>query len=85
MDTLPETLEVDHAAEPFQPSIIFPGAGPLEEYVHRLLQDRRVGEGIYRITHEELKDAVKQARVEYARDQYLKELRAQILSDKADE
>jgi hypothetical protein len=63
--------------QPFRTVVVFQGAGPLEKYVHKFMQSRQVQNEVFRVTPQELKEAVKLARMEYARDQILESLRVQ--------
>lgn len=72
--------------QPFRATLVFPGAGPLEKHVHRRLQGHQVQNEVFRITPQMLKDAVKIARKDYDREQYMEELRAQMSpSDSVDD
>jgi hypothetical protein len=59
----------------FRTVIIFVGAGPIEKNVHKILRDQQVSNEIFRVNAEELKEAVKAARLEYKREQNLMTLR----------
>lgn len=62
----------------FRTVIIFVGAGPIEKNVHKILRDQQVSNEIFRVNVEDLKEAVKAARLEYKREQNLMTLRPPI-------
>jgi hypothetical protein len=72
--------------QPFRATLVFPGAGPLEKHVHRRLRGHQVQNEVFRITPQMLKETVKFARIDYEREQYMEELRAQMSpSDSVDD
>jgi ribosomal protein S11 len=66
--------------EPVRAIVVFPGAGPLEKYVHRRLRRQQIQNEVFQITVQELKDTVLLAREDFAREQNLEELRMQMSS-----